>query len=159
MPTVPLRTQVKNALVAMLQTVEFPSAVNGHTTWVSPPSRRLTMFNRIDAEAQPACYVVQHSELYDNSHMGVTPRRIMMVGAWCFAPTGGEDVVGDDYLDSMMEGIENSLYVDDVMRNELTFGGLVYSVVIERKSNLFIRDPGDIDGQALLIVPFRIILP
>lgn len=158
MPTVPLRTQVKEAIKTMLLTVEFPTSVNGHSTWVSI-SRRLRMFNRIDAEAQPCCFLVQHSEVYESKHIGIPARRIMEVGAWCFAPTGNEDVIGDDYLDSMMEGIENSMYIDDVMRNELTFGGLVYSVMIERKSNLFIRDPGDIDGQALLIVPFRIIMP
>lgn len=157
MPT-PLRTQVKEALKTLITTVAFPTPVNGQNTWISV-SRRLKMFNRIPVEDQPAAFIVQHQEVYETKYAGVPPRRIMEVGVWCFAPSNGEDVIGDDYLDSMEEGIENILPIDDVMRNELTLGGLAYSVSIDRRSNLFIRDPGDIDGQALLILPFRIILP
>jgi len=154
-----LRSQVKDALLAVIATVQFPAAVNGVSTWASTPTRRLKMFNNIDPSAQPAVFLVQHKEGYDAKGFGIPPRRWLEVGLWCFAPSGG-DVIGDDYLDSMMEGIEAVMNVpDDIMRNELTLGGLCYYCKIDRESNLFIRDPGDIDGQALLVVPVNIMLP
>jgi len=153
-----LRTQIKNALVTLLRTVTFPTSVNGYNTWASI-SRRLMMFNQIDPSVQPALFVVQHRETYENTGAGTPPRRAMDLGLWCFAPSG-EGVVGDDYLDSMFQGIEAVLQVpDDVMRNELTLGGLCFYCRIDRRDNLLIRDPGDIDGQALLIVPVRVLLP
>lgn len=156
--TTPLRTQAKNAIRTLVAGVTFPSAVQDKSTWVSV-SRKLKMFNDLDPSIQPCCFVVQHGETYESKYEGVPPRRIMEIGLWCFAYPGSE-VDGDDYLDSMEEGIENAFAtIDDVMRNELTLGGLVYSAKIERRGNLFIRDPGDIDGQALLILPVRILLP
>lgn len=154
-----VRSQIKDALLALIATVTFPATVNGMSTWASTPTRRLKMFNTIDPSAQPAVFLVQHKEGYDARGAGLPPRRWLEVGLWCFAPSGG-DVIGDDYLDSMMEGIEDVLNVpDDLMRNELTLGGLCYYCKIDRESNLYIRDPGDIDGQALLVVPVKIMLP
>lgn len=155
-----IRSQCKDALLALLTPVVFPDEVNGSTTWASPPSRRLKMFNAIDPSAQPALFIVQHREFYDAKGFGIPPKRYLEVGLWCFAPTGGDDIVGDELLDSMEEGIETIMNKpDDLMRNELTLGGLCYYAKIDRESNLFIRDPGDIDGQALLILPVRILLP
>lgn len=154
----PLRSQIKNALLAKLLEVTFPSAVNGQTTWVMT-SRRLMMFNNIDVSVQPALFVVQHREGYDARAAGVPPRRWLELGLWCFAPTP-EGVIGDELLDSMEEGIETVMNrVDNVMRNELTLGGLCYWCKIDRQGGLFIRDPGDIDSQALLVLPVRILLP
>lgn len=156
----PVRTQVKEALLAKIATVVFPVAVNGSTTWASTPSRRLKMFNNIDPSAQPAVFLVQHREGYETRGFGIPARRWLEVGLWCFAPTGDESVIGDELLDSMMEGIETVMNVaDDLMRNVQTLGGLCYYAQIDKESNMFIRDPGDIDGQALLILPVKIMLP
>lgn len=153
----PLRTQVKNSIKTLVTAVTFPTAVQGRTTWVSV-DRKLKLFNQIDPSAQPCSFVIQHGEIYESKHVGIPPRRIMLVSIWCYAYPGEAD--GDDLLDSMQEGLEDSLgIIDDVMRNELTFSGSVYSASLDRASNLMIRDPGDIDGQALLILPFRIMLP
>lgn len=160
MASLAIRSQIKDALLAKMSSVVFPSEVNGHSTWASTPTRRLKMFNNIDVSAQPALFLVQHREGYDSRRVGVPPRRWLEVGLWCFAPSGGEDIIGDELLDNMEEGIEAVLDVpDDVMRNELTLGGLCYSCRIDRQNGLFIRDPGDIDAQALLVLPVRIMLP
>ena len=81
------------------------------------------------------------------------------MGVWCYAPSSDESVVGDDYLDLMEAGIEAVLVPDDPQRNELTLGGLCYYCRPEKTDGLFIRDPGDIDGQALLVFPIRILMP
>lgn len=153
------RTAVKNALLALVTPVTFQSPVNGFSTWASPPSRRLKLWNAVDPTAQPACFLVQHREGYDQSGVGTPPRRWLEMGLWCYAPTGTESIIGDDYLDWMEMGIEARFVPDNPQRNELTLGGLVYWCRIMRQSDLFIRDPGDIDGQALLVLPVRILLP
>jgi hypothetical protein len=140
-------------------TVTFPSAVNGQTSFQFL-SRRLREFDQIDPTAQPACFGVQHRETYTNRGVGTPAVRVLDFGFWCFARTDDPSIEGDDLLDSMFEGIEAAFGTpDDVMKNELTLGGLAYYVKIDQRDNMLIRDPGDIDGQALLIVPFRIMLP
>jgi hypothetical protein len=156
--TVPIRTQIKEKIKTLVQGVVFPSAVQGRTSFVSV-SRKLLMFNNIDPSAQPCSFVVQHGELYDSKHVGVPPRRQMLVSIWSFAYPG-EAVDGDDYLDSMEEGLESALNIsDDPMTNSLTLDGLAYYAQLDRTSNLMIRDPGDLDGQALLVLPFKIMMP
>ena len=154
----PLRSQIKDALLTKLLGATFPVTVNGASTWAST-SRRLKMFNQIDPSVQPALFVVQHREGYDNRHQGTPPRRWLEIGLWCFTPSP-EGVVGDTMIDAMEEAIEAVLEVpDDPIRNELTLGGLCYRCWIDRQNGLLIRDPGDIDGQALLILPVRILMP
>jgi hypothetical protein len=68
-------------------------------------------------------------------------------------------VVGDDLLDTMTSAIEATLISDDPIRDELTLGGLVYWVKIDMSSSMYIRDPGDIDGQALLVLPITVLIP
>lgn len=157
MPT-PLRTQIKQAILTLVTGTVFPAAVNGQTTWIST-SRRLKLFNAVDPSAQPALFLCQHSEGYQSRGASLPPRRWLEVGLWCYASTAGDGVVGDDLLDSMEEGLEAVLAPDDPIRNELTLGGLVYWAKIDRQNPLFIRDPGDIDGQALLVLPIRVLLP
>jgi hypothetical protein len=157
----PLRTSIKEAIKNLNASVQFPTSVNGHSTWVVC-TRRLLMFNKIDPAAQPQSFIVQHHEDYEDRGAGLPSRRIMNVGIWCFAWAGGDGVVGDDLLDSMMEGIE-AIFPSDPGQSGIgtnfTLGGLCYDCRIERRSNMLIRDPGDIEGQALLIVPIRVVMP
>ncbi len=162
-----IRTQVKDALVTMLQGVVFDEPINGYSTWVSV-TRKLKMFNNIDKTVQPALFVVQHFESYENRGFGTPPTRVMNCGLWAFAPSG-DDVDGDDILDTMTNAIENLFNPEtgmvlfpqfwNSMTNELDFGGLCAYCKIDQRNNLYKRDPGDIDGQALLILPIRIMLP
>jgi len=159
MPGQPVnRAAIKNALLAKLGTATFTSPINGHSTWVST-SRRLKLWSSVDATQQPALFLVQHREDYEQSGVGQLVRRYLNLGAWCYAPTGADGIVGDDLIDLMESAIEAVLTPDNPERNELTLGGLVYWCRIWRQGGVFIRDPGDIDGQALLVLPIRILLP
>ena len=104
-------------------------------------------------------FLVQHRETYLQSGVGTLARRYLDMGFWCYASTKDEAVIGDDLLDIMESAIEAALAPDDPQRNELTLGGLCYWCRADRTEGLFIRDPGDVDGQALLAFPVRILLP
>ena len=165
MPGLPVdRAAIKNALLARATAATFSTPVNGFSTWASAPSRRLKLFNQVDPSAQPACFLVQHRETYQRRGTGQLTRRYLDMGFWCYAPTGTPDagIIGDDLLDLMEGALEAQLQPDDPVRHELTLGGLLAPsgwCQIVREDNLFIRDPGDIDGQALLVLPVRILLP
>ncbi len=163
MPGLPVnRLAIKTALFARLVAATFTSPINGFSTWAQS-SRRLQLMDRIDPSNQPAMYLVQHRETYETYGAGRLTRRFLDMGVWCYAPTGDETTIGDDLLDLMESAIEAALQPDDPIRNELTLGGLLTPNTgwcrIDRRDGLFIRDPGDIDGQALLIMPIRILLP
>lgn len=153
------RSAIKNALLALAVAVAFPYPVNGASSWALPPSRRLILWNQ--CPIQPRCFLVQHREGYQTHGTGRLTRRWLECGFWCYAQSGDatSGVLGDEYLDAMEYGLEQALAPDDPGRGELTLGGLVYWARIDRVDGLFVRDPGDIDGQALLVLPVRILLP
>lgn len=152
------RLPAKAALFTKLSAATFASPINGYSTWAST-SRRLKLWGAVDPSKQPAMFLVQHRESYLQSGVGTLARRYLDMGVWCYAPTGDETVIGDILLDLMEEAIESVLQPDDPVRNELTLGGLCYWCRITRDGGLFVRDPGDIDSQALLVLPIRILLP
>jgi hypothetical protein len=151
------RLAIKTALFNRVSSVTFSPTINGQSTWINP-GRRLKMFNRIDPSAQPTMFMVQHRETYERYGVGLV-RRYLDMGLWCYASTADESVIGDDLLDVMESSLETALSPDDPTRNELTLSGLVSWCRIRKDNNMFIRDPGDIDGQALLVLPVQILIP
>jgi hypothetical protein len=127
-------------------------------TWIET-GRRLKLWNAVDPSVQPAMFMVQHREQYEVRGEGRLTRRYLDLGFWCYAPTASDDIIGDDLLDAMETGLEDALQPDDASRNELTLAGLCQWARIMREDNMFIRDPGDIDGQALLVLPVRVLIP
>lgn len=152
------RNAIKVALLALCAAATFSTPINGFSTWASPPSRRLKLWNAVDPTVQPALFMTQYREGYENRGTGAIQRRWLIMQLWCYAPTADPTVVGDDLLDIMEAALENALDTPPGY-DLLTLGGLAYSVKIERIDNLFIRDPGDIDGQALLVLPVRVLMP
>ena len=151
------RTAIKTALFSLVNAAVLSPVINGSSSWLTS-SRRLKLWNAVDVSKQPAMFLVQHRETYERYGVGLI-RRYLDLGIWCYAPTGDESIVGDDLLDTMESALETALAPDDPTRNELTLGGLCYWARITRDSGQYIRDPGDIDGQALLILPVRVLMP
>lgn len=156
---------IKTALFALGQAATFTTPINGKSTW-GYTSRRLKLWNAVDQSIQPAMFLVQHREMYEQYGVGRLTRRFLEMGFWCYAPSGdpaSAAIIGDDLLDIMISALERQLQPDDPGRNELTLGGLLTPnngwARIDRRDGLFIRDPGDIDGQVLLVLPVRILLP
>lgn len=152
------RAIIKNTLFDLAKSAQFATPINGYTTWATT-SRRLKLWVNVDTSMQPAMFLVQHRENRNSSGSGNLIRRYLDMGFWCYAPTGDESIIGDDLLDIMETALESVLLPDDPGRNELTLGGLVHWARIIREDSMLIRDPGDIDGQALLVLPIRILLP
>lgn len=159
MPGQPVnRLLIKTRLLNLALTATFVAPINGYTTWASS-SRRLKLWANVDSSLQPALFLVQHRGTRRAAGTGNLIRRWLDMGFWCYAPSGNESVVGDDLLDIMETALESVLVPDDPHTNELTLGGLVYWTRLVQDDGLYIRDPGDIDGQALLVLPVRCLVP
>jgi hypothetical protein len=144
------------AILARIAAVTFQSPIGGLTTWASAPSLKLRLWADVAADQQPAAFLVTHRELDEYRGLGLLRRRLDL-GIWCYSRS--DNSIGQTDLDSMMAGFEEQFgadAVDDYSTNQLTLGGLVYWCRIEGK---VFKDPGDIDGQTLLIVPLSVEWP
>jgi hypothetical protein len=147
------RGQVMTALATVLSSMTFPAAINGSTTWRTF-EQRLRLWGDVPVEQQPYMALVTHLEMDEYRNLGLLRRRLDL-RAWCYSRTDG-GVIGQVDLDVMMQGFETALQPDDPSRNTFTLGGLVYWCRIEGR---VFKDPGDIDNQALLLVPIVVEWP
>lgn len=154
------RIAIKNALLAQCQNAIFFEPIAGNNTWVTT-SRRLKLWGSVDASQQPALFLTQHREGYEHRGTDRLIRRWLDMQLWCYANSGdptNSTIIGDDLLDIMEGALENAL-APPAGEVENTLGNLVYWCRIMKQDNIYIRDPGDIDGQALLVLPVRILIP
>ena len=149
------RETILDALFQRLRGVQFSSQISGTLQW-RLIDRRLRLYGEVDKSSQPCCFQVEHEEVYEQPGIGNPPRRTLTVSLFCYAqaPVGG--TVGGSLLNYMMEGIESALAPDSPATGLCTLGGQVYQCVIEGR---VFKDPGDLDEQAMLIVPIRIMWP
>lgn len=151
------REQVLNAILAQIQALTFNVAINGQTTWQTT-GRRLRLWNAVPPEEQPAAFLVEHEEHDEYRGLGLDRRRLNP-RVWCYARTDDPSIVGGTYINTMLETFEAKFApsgADNFSHQANTLGGLVYFVRMEGR---VFKDPGDIDSQALLIVPLVCEMP
>ncbi len=140
------REQAMEALFTLLQT----------TPGVVTFGRRLKLWNNVPAEQQPALYLVEHSESRLNTLRG-TPGKLQLVAQiFLYVKTTDTEVIGGQLLNNLLDAIELVLAPADPKVNVQTLGGLVDRCWI---NGTIIKDPGDIDGQGLAIIPINILFP
>lgn len=148
------RTAVMAQILSTVQGMAFPSPVNGALTW-NTVGNKLKLYSDVSREQQPAAYVVTHQETSEYRGLGLLRRRLNL-GIWCYCYPE-ETTSGADLLDTLMEAFESAFCVpDDPSTGNLTFQGMVYWCRIEGR---VFKDPGDIDGQAMMIVPMVVEMP
>lgn len=153
MPTAS-RAQVEAAILTLIRSVTFTLPIGGSSTWVTVDDR-LRLWGDVDPTQQPSCFLVQHLEMDEYRNLGLLRRRLdyRLV---CYCRTDDTSTRGIDLLDLMMQGFENAFRPDDPSRNNCTLGGLVYWARVEGR---VIKDPGDIDNQAVLFCPLVVEMP
>jgi hypothetical protein len=153
------RELISSRLFALLQKATFsrPLGVSGVSTWLDT-GRRLKLFSDVSPSQQPAMYLVAHDEEDVQQGRGIPDRRAIpySVVCYCRAETGD---VGDTFLNTMLAAVEAAIAPGpgpDMATNVQTLGQLVYKCWIKGK---IFRDPGDLDSQAMLIVPVEVMVP
>jgi hypothetical protein len=149
------RESIASALFARVSSATFVSPVAGATAWRTA-SRRLRLWSDVLPDQQPAMFLVEHDEETSWTGRGQLDKTTSVYSLLCYAPAPAPSAVGGTLVNLMLDGIVASLRPDDSSAGVLTLGRQVLWCRIEGR---VFKDPGDIDGQALLIVPIRAVWP
>lgn len=147
------RNQIMIAILNVIQNMTFSAPVCGSLKW-NTVTNRLRLWGDVPADQQPYAALVTHREIDVYRGLGLL-RRTLDLGIWCYVRTDANP--GAPYLDTIMEAAEAAFNpADNFSTNNNTLGGLVYSVQIAGR---IFKDPGDIDNQAMMIIPISVEIP
>lgn len=117
-------------------------------------SRRLIPWD--DCKEQPALFVRDTDEETEYSQI-IFQRLTIGAEIWLYSNLGQNPdlapVIGLNYL---LDAVQAAMASDDPMQQRYTIGGLVFWC---RISGQIKKDPGDLDGQAIAVIPVEIIVP
>lgn len=126
--------------------------------WASPPQRRLKLWSDVPPAMRPACFVFEGgAETYTHVTDG-TPKRALQVRLFIYANAHDPGAVGASALNAIMDALDAALAPTgvDLTLGRCTLGGAVHRCAIDGKP---LKDPGDLDGDALALVPITLVLP
>lgn len=123
-------------------------------------SRRVKLFSDVPSSAQPACF---QAEWQDGATQRTNqPYKWELNVNWIIYHSYGKDK-------KAIPATENNLILDGIrtvlaptpadpgwLDNRNTLNGLVYKVFIDGR---VFKDPGDLDDQAMMVVPIKVLVP
>lgn len=132
--------------------------VAGAYAWKTGPARRLKLWSDVSFSWRPACYLFEGGEDVYAWTETARPKRIIDVKVFIYLNAKASSIVGAALLNEVMDALDVAFVPKgaDELLGRNTLGGAVYQCRIEGK---VLKDPGDLDGDALLVVPVRIVLP
>lgn len=148
-----MRATTREAAVAALQGV-----VAGAYPWKLGPARRLKLWSDVPAAMRPACFIFEGGQELSSWSESAAPKRAMEAKLFVYLNARDPSVAGAALLNDVMDALDAALAPQgvDAALGRNTLGGSVHCCRIEGKT---LKDPGDLDGDALLIVPVKLILP
>ncbi len=126
--------------------------------WKLGPSRRLKLWSDVAMANRPACFLFEGGfESYSWSESALA-KRVLEVKVFVYLNAKDPNVIGASALNDVMDAFDVAFALtgNDLALGRKTLGGLVHQCRIDGK---LMKDPGDLDGDALLIVPVKLILP
>lgn len=132
--------------------------VSGAYPWVTGPSRRLKLWADVPLSARPACYVFEGGQESYTWQISPVPERKLDVRLFIYFNSKDPSVIGSSLINNVMDALDTAFRPagQDVVVGRNTLGGLVSQCRIDGSP---MKDPGDLDGDGLLIVPIKVILP
>lgn len=115
-------------------------------------TRKLTHWNDVPAEDQPALYIAIGSESRQ-VRRGLPPLITLEVQLWVYVSTNGEEV--GPLLNPVLDAIDLSLQPKQTADNVQTLDGVVHHCWIEGVTQIF---EGNLGTEAVAIIPVRILI-
>lgn len=145
-------TQRENAIAALMNIV-----ANAYP-WKLGPLRRLKLWNDVPAASRPACFLFEGGQETYSWSENALPKRIFEVRLFVYLNAKDPNISGSALLNNVMDALDASFALSgsDLLSGRNTLNGSVYYCRIDGKT---LKDPGDLDGDALLIVPIKLALP
>ena len=143
------REQAIAALLARI-TAAYP--------WAAPPARRLKLWSDVPPSMRPACFLFEGgAETYDHPETA-KPKRSLDVRLFIYVDARDPGAIGAAALNTIMDALDAGLTPAgaDGALGRNTLNGAAYRCAIQGKP---LKDPGDLDGDGLLVVPIRLVLP
>ena len=134
-------------------------ALTDGLAWGAPPRSFLHRARRVklwsDLPGQPALCQAEHDETITEV-TGLPPKRVFGA-SWLIYHDAGKDpdAAPASETNQILDAIE-ALFPSDDPDHAQTLGGLVHHAFISGK---VFKDSGDLDGQALIVVPIQIVGP
>jgi hypothetical protein len=130
----------------------------GAYVWKSGPARRLKLWSDVPAMSRPACFIFEGGQESYSWSESALPKRAIEVKVFIYVNAKDPTIVGAAILNNVMDALDEAFALSgpDLLAGRNTLGGAVYHCRIDGKT---LKDPGDLDGDALLIVPVKLILP
>jgi hypothetical protein len=149
------REQILSALFTLLQGATFASPVGaaGATTWARS-SRRMKLWTDVSPAEKPALFMTDHSETAGASSKTLPPSFTIDVDLFVYIDSADPDTVPSSDLNVVLDAITAALA--PTTGGPQTLGGLVTACAVEGR---IMKDPGDLDGQGLALVPIKILCP
>lgn len=149
------RETILNALCDLLATTQFAEPINGQSTWATL-SRRLKLWSDVASADQPALFIVEHSENAVYASEMSPPKITLNVDLFIYVAAGKDpNAVPARDLNIALDALADCL-APNVSDQRQTLGGLVSHCRIEGR---ILKDPGDLDGQGLVVAPIKILAP
>lgn len=126
--------------------------------WTLGPVRRLKLWSDVSAANRPACFLFEGSQESYSWSESALPKRIIEVRMFVYLNAKDPGIVGATLVNNVMDAFDDAFAISggDVVLGRNTLGGTVYNCRIDGK---ILKDPGDLDGDAILIVPVKLVLP
>jgi len=136
----------------------FRSFLEAAYPWKMAPSRRLKLWSDVPMASRPACFLYEGgAETYS---WEVSPARkcVLDIKAFIYLNAKDPNIVGASLINDVLDALDEAFVPigSDVSLERKTLDGLAYNCRIDGK---VVKDPGDLDGDALLILPIKITLP
>jgi hypothetical protein len=137
------REQIMQALFAL---------VSGSASFVTA-SRRLKLWTDVSASERPAIFQYERDDVYTSgkNYLSIVE---MNVDLYIYtAPGADSGVTPISLLNPLLDAVDAALAPSPVTRRQ-TLGGLVSHCYIDGK---VMKDPGDIDGDGIAVIPVKIL--
>jgi hypothetical protein len=135
--------------------IALEDLVAGAYPWATPPSRRLRLWDSVPVEMRPACFLFEGGKEGYVWQQGVEPRVEIEVRLFVYIDAKDPSVVGSSALNVIMDALDAAMAKGQGREGRNTLGGAAFWARIAGDP---FKDPGDIDGDGLLIVPIKITL-
>jgi hypothetical protein len=126
--------------------------------WKLGPARRLRLWSDVPSVNRPACFLFEGGEERHSWSASAIPKRVLEIRLFIYLNAKDQNVNGASLINDVLDALERAftLSSSDLCTGRNTLDGLVHHCRIDGK---ILKDPGDLDGDALVIVPIEVVLP
>jgi hypothetical protein len=116
--------------------------------------RRLILWSQVNE--QPALFLRHVADEFPPRPTRMPPKTVIECEAWIYCNAGANpDLAPEVALNALLDGVETALKPAPGIEAQ-TLGGLVTHCWIEGRVEIH---PGDLDGQAIAVVPIKMLVP